>query len=123
LAVGGLPFLFWGFFVQMVLVYHGTWMVNSLGHRFGYKNYTTSDDARNNPFIAMLSFGEGWHNNHHAHPALAHHGHRFWEVDYSYAIIRIMGLLGLASEIRSDLGRTLFAPRIKKRKQDFYAKQ
>ncbi len=101
-TAGGVPFLVWGFFVRTVVVYHFTWIVNSLGHRLGYKNYPTDDDSRNNGLIALLSFGDGWHNNHHAYPALANHGHhRWWEIDLTYLAVRLMAFLGLASNIHT----------------------
>jgi fatty-acid desaturase len=110
-AAGGLPFLVWGFFVALTLIYHGTWMVNSLGHLWGYQNYPTGDDSRNNLLLALLAFGDGWHNNHHAYQGVAHHGHRFWEVDITYGMIRLMALLGLATEVRTMPRRALAGSR------------
>ena len=101
-VAGGLPLLEWGFFVTLATVYHGTWFVNSLGHIWGYRNYRWKDDSQNNPIIAFFAFGDGWHNNHHAYPALAHHGfHKPWEFDLAFVVIKIMGFLGLASNIRT----------------------
>lgn len=99
--VGGLPWLVWGFFVRTAIVYHVTWLVNSLGHLWGYQNYNSRDDSRNNPLVALLAFGDGWHNNHHAYPGLAQHGHRWWEVDPAFLVIRLMERFGLAAKVRA----------------------
>jgi len=100
--VGGLPFLVWGLFVRTTAVYHGTWLVNSAGHRWGYTSFNTEDFSKNNWWVAIVSFGEGWHNNHHAYQTWARHGHKWWEIDFSFYTIQLMGLLGLASEIRRE---------------------
>lgn len=89
----------WGVVVRTVWVWHITWSVNSISHIFGYRNYETSDDSRNNWFVTLLTAGEGWHNNHHADPASASVQHRWWELDINYYVIRLFGLLGLASHI------------------------
>ena len=91
--------LIWGVFVRTVIVWHITWSVNSLAHLFGYRNYDTDEDSRNNWLVAILTSGEGWHNNHHADPRAANYGHRWWEIDLIYLTIRLFGVLGLASEI------------------------
>lgn len=96
-------FAAYGFFARMAFVLHSTWCVNSLSHMFGYTNYDAGDDSRNNWFVALLTFGEGWHNNHHAHPTLAVHGHRWWEVDPSYWVIRAMQALGLAWDVKGQI--------------------
>lgn len=89
----------WGIIARTVWVWHITWSVNSLSHMAGYQNYTTGDDSRNNWFVALLTGGEGWHNNHHADPASASVQHRWWELDPNYYVIRLFGVLGLASDI------------------------
>lgn len=89
----------WGVVVRTVWVWHITWSVNSIGHIFGYRNYETSDDSRNNWFVTLLTAGEGWHNNHHADPASASVQHRWWEIDINYYVIRLFGVFGLASHI------------------------
>ncbi|WP_246151862.1 acyl-CoA desaturase [Rubripirellula reticaptiva] len=89
----------WGVIVRTVWVWHITWAVNSLTHVFGYRNYETTDDSRNNWFVTLLTAGEGWHNNHHADPASASVQHRWWEIDVNYYTIRLFGVLGLASDI------------------------
>lgn len=98
LRLGGLMLL-WGVFVRTVLVWHITWSVNSLSHFWGYRNYPTNDDSRNNAFVALLTSGEGWHNNHHADPGSANYSHHRWELDGIYWVIRGFALLGLASDI------------------------
>jgi len=92
---GACSMLVWGMFVRLVFVWHGTWFVNSATHLWGYRNYETKDDSRNLWWVALLSYGEGWHNNHHAKPRLANHGHRWWEIDLTYRTIRAMERLGL----------------------------
>jgi fatty-acid desaturase len=89
----------WGVVVRTVWVWHITWSVNSLSHIFGYRNYETSDDSRNNWLVTLLTAGEGWHNNHHEDPASASNQHRFWEIDINYYVICLFGKLGLASHI------------------------
>ena len=95
----GLSLLVWGVFVRTVFVWHITWSVNSLGHLWGYRNYATTDDSRNNWFVAMIAAGEGWHNNHHADPRSASHGHRWWEIDLTFLIVRGLEKVGLASNV------------------------
>jgi stearoyl-CoA desaturase (delta-9 desaturase) len=95
----GLSWLVWGVAVRTVVVYHGTWFVNSASHTWGYRNFTTTDDSRNNWWVAVLSFGEGWHNNHHAQQRSAAHGMRWFEFDMTYRTIQLLSLVGLASKI------------------------
>lgn len=89
----------WGVLARVVWVWHITWSVNSLSHLFGYRNYETSDDSRNNWFVALITGGEGWHNNHHADQASASLQHRWWELDPNYYIIRFFEMLGLAWDV------------------------
>ncbi len=98
-AQTGLSILMFGVFVRTVLVWHITWAVNSVTHLWGYRNYETDEDSRNNLIVGFISNGEGWHNNHHADPRSARHGHRWWEMDNTYLTIRLLALLGLASEV------------------------
>jgi fatty-acid desaturase len=95
----GLSLLVWGVFVRTVLVWHITWSVNSLSHMFGYRNYDTGEDSRNNVLVALLSNGEGWHNNHHADSRSARHGHRWFELDVVWLTIRAMEVCGLARNV------------------------
>ena len=97
--LGGWPFVIWGIFVRSVLVYHSTWFVNSASHVWGYRTFKTTDQSKNNWWVALLSFGEGWHNNHHAFQRSARHGMRWWELDLTYRMIQLMWVLGLASQI------------------------
>jgi stearoyl-CoA desaturase (delta-9 desaturase) len=89
----------WSVVLRTVWVWHITWSVNSLTHLFGYRNYQTTDDSRNNWFVSLLTAGEGWHNNHHADPASASVQHRWWEIDVNYYVIRLFGAVGLATHI------------------------
>jgi stearoyl-CoA desaturase (delta-9 desaturase) len=95
----GLSVLIWGVFVRIVLVWHITWSVNSITHIWGYKNFETGENSRNNFIIGVLAGGEGWHNNHHADPRSAKHGHYWWEIDITYLVICAMGATGLAWRI------------------------
>jgi len=92
----GWSLVVWGMFLRFVFVLHSTWFVNSASHIWGYRNYETTDNSRNNWWVALLTYGEGWHNNHHAYPRMARHGHRWWEIDITFATIRLLQRLGLA---------------------------
>ena len=91
--------LVWGVFVRMVVVLHATWCINSVTHIWGYKTYENGDDSKNLWWVALFTFGEGWHNNHHAYQKAANYGHRWWELDTTYLMIRAMHGLGLAWNI------------------------
>lgn len=95
----GTSCLVWGVFLRTVCVWHFTWSVNSLGHLFGYRNYETDDKSTNNWLVAILADGEGWHNNHHAEPRAAAHGHRWWEFDPTFAVIRALEAIGLVQNV------------------------
>lgn len=95
----GLSWVVWGVAARTVFVYHATWLVNSAAHKWGYQGFETGDKSRNLWWVALVTFGEGWHNNHHAHQRSAAHGLRWWEVDITYMIIRGMAWLGLARDI------------------------
>ena len=105
----GLSLLVWGVFVRTVFVWHTTWSVNSVNHIWGYRNYETGENSRNNIIIGFLTNGEGWHNNHHADPRSARHGHRKWELDLTYLTIRFMQSVGLVWKIKepTSLSRTV----------------
>lgn len=94
-----LSLLVWGVAVRTVAVWHITWSVNSLTHLFGYRNFETPDGSRNNWLVTILTSGEGWHNNHHADPASASTQVRWWEFDLNYRVIRLLGRLGLATNV------------------------
>jgi fatty-acid desaturase len=93
----GLSLLVWGGALRTILYWHFTWSVNSVTHLWGYRNYETPDHSRNNPIIALLAGGEGWHNNHHADPGSARHGHQWWEIDLAWLVLRLLMLVGLVS--------------------------
>jgi sn-1 stearoyl-lipid 9-desaturase len=97
---GGWAWLVWGVFVRLVFSYHSTWFVNSAAHMLGYRTYRTTDRSTNCWWVALLSFGEGWHNNHHAFPFSARHGLRWFEVDITWWHVRALAILGLADRIR-----------------------
>ncbi|MFO1020112.1 MAG: fatty acid desaturase [Planctomycetales bacterium] len=99
----GLSVVLWGLCLRTVVCYHCTWFVNSASHMWGYRNYNTTDRSRNLWWVALLSYGEGWHNNHHAHQRLAAHGHRWYEFDVTYLVIRTMKAVGLAWNIQDKL--------------------
>ncbi len=96
----GMSWLVWGFFVRTVLVLHATWLVNSATHKWGYRSHETRDDSTNLWWVALVTYGEGWHNNHHAYQTSAAHGLDWWEVDTTYIAIKLMSYLGLASDIK-----------------------
>lgn len=99
-ALAGWPGIVWGMFARLVYVFHTTWFVNSLSHKYGYRNFETRDDSTNCWPVALTTFGEGWHNNHHAYPTSARHGMRRWELDPTYWVILGMQRMGLAWDIK-----------------------
>lgn len=96
-AIGGLPFLLWGVFLRTVVGLHATWLVNSATHIWGSRRFETRDLSTNSWWVALLTFGEGWHNNHHAFPVSARHGLKWYEIDFNWYGIWILKQLGLAS--------------------------
>jgi stearoyl-CoA desaturase (delta-9 desaturase) len=100
LAIGGWPWALWGVFLRVVVGLHCTWLINSATHIWGSRRFNTSDDSKNSFWVALITFGEGWHNNHHAHPRSARHGMTWWEVDLSWMQIRVMQRLGLAWDVQ-----------------------
>lgn len=99
-AIGGMPWLVWGFFVRTILVLHATWLVNSASHIWGYRSHETRDSSKNLWWVALVTYGEGWHNNHHAFQTSARHGLRWWEIDTTYWAIRLMSLIGITHTIK-----------------------
>jgi stearoyl-CoA desaturase (delta-9 desaturase) len=99
-ALGGLHALVWGFFVSTVLLWHGTFTINSLAHLFGSRRYITRDDSRNNFWLALITMGEGWHNNHHHYQSAVRQGFFWWELDATYYILRGLARLGLIWDLR-----------------------
>ena len=98
-AIGGLPMVLWGIFLRQVIGWHSTWLVNSATHLWGTRRFETRDDSRNNGLIAALTWGEGWHNNHHAHPRSAKHGLTWYEIDTNWIQIKALEKLGLVSDV------------------------
>jgi stearoyl-CoA desaturase (delta-9 desaturase) len=98
---GGLPALLWGFFVSTALLWHGTFVINSLAHVLGSRRYATADGSRNSLLLALVTFGEGWHNNHHFYPSAASQGFFWWEVDVSYYALRALAALGVVRDLRT----------------------
>ena len=109
LIFGGVDYVIWGIFVRLVVVYHATWFVNSATHKWGYKNYESDDLASNCWWVGILAFGEGWHNNHHSHPDVAPAGHKPWEFDLTWCVIRVMRVFGLAWDIKLPPAQVKFA--------------
>jgi stearoyl-CoA desaturase (delta-9 desaturase) len=99
----GLSIFLWGMCVRMTVAYHSTWLINSATHLWGYRNYKTRDESRNLWWVALLAYGEGWHNNHHAHPSVAPAGHRWWEVDMTWWVIRSLRAVGLAYDVKDRI--------------------
>lgn len=100
LGFGGLSMFLWGICTRVVLGLHATWLVNSATHLWGRRRFRTRDDSRNNWWVALLTFGEGWHNNHHAHPASARHGLTALELDLTWLQIRLLEWLGIAKKVQ-----------------------
>lgn len=100
LAIGGVPMMLWGVCLRVTVGLHATWLVNSATHMWGSRRFNTRDDSRNNWWVALLTFGEGWHNNHHAHPTSARHGLAWYEFDISWITLNVMRFLGVARDIR-----------------------
>ena len=98
-GAGGLALVLWGIPLRLMVVYHCTWMVNSATHRWGYVSHESNDQSKNNWWVALLTFGEGWHNNHHAYQSSARMGFRWWEIDLTWLHIKVLERLGLASHI------------------------
>lgn len=111
--IGGWSGLFFGFFGSTVLLWHATFSVNSLAHVFGRRRYATEDTSRNSAIIALLTMGEGWHNNHHSYQASARQGFFWWEVDVTYYILKAMSWVGLVRDLKAPPAQVLRANRVK----------
>ncbi len=101
LAWGGLPMFLWGICLRVTFGLHATWLINSATHIFGWQRFDAGDDSRNSLWIALLTFGEGWHNNHHAHPTSARHGLTWKEFDISWITLKLMRKAGLVWGVRT----------------------
>ncbi len=112
LHTSGLQLLVWGFVISTVVLYHMTFTVNSLAHVWGGRRFNTSDESRNNSLIALLTLGEGWHNNHHHFPSAARQGFYWWEIDLTYYGLKILSALGLIWDLRKVPAEVLSNKRI-----------
>ena len=101
-AVGGYPVFLWGFVVSTVVLWHGTFSINSLAHVWGSRRFDTADQSRNNFFLALITLGEGWHNNHHQFMYSARQGLHWWEIDMSYYALKVLSLFGIVRELRTQ---------------------
>ena len=99
LGIGGLPLMLWGICLRVVVGLHATWLVNSATHMWGGRRFATRDGSRNNWWVAAISFGEGWHNNHHAHPTSARHGLAWYEFDPSWLLVKALRFFGVAKAV------------------------
>ncbi len=97
--IGGWHALLWGFFVSTTLLWHGTFTINSLSHIWGKRRYATTDDSKNNPVLAIVTMGEGWHNNHHYYPRSVRQGFRWWQIDMTYYVLRSLALVGIVWDL------------------------
>ena len=100
LGTSGGQMLVWGFFISTVLCYHGTYTINSLSHVFGQQRYRTGDTSRNNWLLAIITLGEGWHNNHHFYPNATRQGFYWWEIDVSYYVLKVLSWLGIIWDLK-----------------------
>jgi stearoyl-CoA desaturase (delta-9 desaturase) len=97
--VGSWPALVWGFFVSTTLLWHGTFTINSLSHIWGKRVYSTTDDSKNNPVLAIVTMGEGWHNNHHYYPRSVRQGFHWWQIDMTYYVLRALAAVGVVWDL------------------------
>jgi stearoyl-CoA desaturase (delta-9 desaturase) len=100
LGTNGPQLLVWGFVISTVALYHATFTINSLAHRWGKRRYHTRDDSRNNFWLALITLGEGWHNNHHHYPAAVRQGFYWWEIDITYYALRLLAAVGLIWDLK-----------------------
>ena len=110
-GASGVQFFIWGFCVSTVLLYHATYTVNSMAHLFGTRRFETRDNSRNNPLLALITLGEGWHNNHHRYPGSARQGFYGWELDLAYVGILLMDWLGVIRDVKTVPTSILLAGR------------
>ncbi len=109
-ALAGLPGVIWGYVISTVALWHATYSINSLAHRWGTRPFPTEDTSRNNFVLALLTLGEGWHNNHHWYMTSARQGFRWWEVDITYYALRALALCGVVWDLREPPAEMLRAP-------------
>ncbi len=108
LGTNGAQMFIWGFCISTVVLYHGTYTINSLAHAWGTRRYQTTDDSRNNFLLALLTLGEGWHNNHHRYPVAARQGFFWWEIDLTYYGLWVLSKLGIIWDLRGVPDRVRF---------------
>jgi len=108
-AIGGMPYLIWGYFVSTVVLFHCTCLINSLAHKMGTRRYDTDDDSRNSLMLAIVTMGEGWHNNHHRFPGAARQGFFWWELDITYVGLKMLSWLRVIRDLRPVPARLLQA--------------
>jgi stearoyl-CoA desaturase (delta-9 desaturase) len=111
LFIGGGKALAWGYFVSTVLLWHGSFSINSLSHVFGRQRYATGDESKNNWALAILTTGEGWHNNHHHYQSSANQGFEWWQIDVTYYLLRVMAVTGIIWDLRRPPRHVIAAPR------------
>jgi stearoyl-CoA desaturase (delta-9 desaturase) len=114
-AIGGWATFVWGFVVSTVLLWHGTFTINSLSHVFGWRRYQTTDTSRNNPLLAIITMGEGWHNNHHCYMSSTNQGFFWWEWDPSYYVLKALSWVGVTRDLRKPPLALLEAKRISRK--------
>lgn len=107
LGTNAFQMFIWGFLISTVALYHGTFTINSLSHVYGSQRYDTGDDSRNNWLLALITMGEGWHNNHHYYPSSARMGFRWWEVDMTHLILQALAAAGLVWDLKEPPARVL----------------
>lgn len=112
LGTNGWQMLVWGFCISTVLLYHGTFMINSMAHKMGRARYNTGDDSRNSLILALITLGEGWHNNHHHYPASTRQGFYWWEIDITYYILKVFSWMGLIWDLAPVPRKALEANKI-----------
>ena len=109
LGTTGMQLVVWGFCISTITLHHSTFTINSLAHRYGTRRYATRDESRNNLWLALLTFGEGWHNNHHHYPGSARQGFFWWEIDLTWYGLKALSALGIVSGLRPVPARVLHA--------------
>ena len=100
LETSGWQMLVWGFSISTIVLFHGTCTINSLSHLFGRRRFATQDHSRNNFWLALITMGEGWHNNHHYYPGSARQGFYWWEFDPTYHLLKVLSWIGLVRDLR-----------------------
>ena len=105
--IGGAQLLVWGFFISTVVLFHCTCLINSAAHVFGKKRYPTKDSSRNSMLLALITFGEGWHNNHHYYPASVRQGHSWWEIDLTWYALMLLERLGIVRGLKGVPARVV----------------